>query len=357
MLLLEINGSVYENATSIRVYRSLYNFLGQFDAYTTANENDALPVKVGDVVRVLADRSPIFNGYIESIGVRYDNGSHEISISGRDKTCDVLDSTVFGQKTYKGAINLKSVAEKVLLNNGISGISVLDQSLTNVYDFKSGERIQAEVGQTIYEFLDKYARKIQVVMTTNEDGNIVFYRGSAEDSGLNLKFGENILSASFSKKNSDRFNKYIARSQLDPLSNQSLSADDIVNQTGQTAVDSEIRQGRILEFNTEEEMNNDLSFDRAAFEANIRRANSINYSCVVQGHSVNGSIFKVNSLAYVSDDFCKIASKMLIHSVEYSYSLGSGSRTKLEMTYKDAFTLDAQQKQRDQARQSVGDEF
>ena len=99
------------------------------------------------------------------------------------------------------------------------------------------------------------------------------------------------------------------------------------------------------------------SFNRAKFEANIRRANSVNYSCAIQGHSINGKPFKINTLAFVDDDFCNISSELLIHTIEYRYSLNQGSTSMLQMTYKDAYTLQAQQEARDAARQLVGDDL
>ncbi len=355
-LTIEVNGTVYEDALNIRVNRSVHNFCGYFEADTSANPEERLPIKVGDAVRIFADGVSILNGFAELVEVSYDGASHSLYIFGRDRTADAFDSTVSGDKVFKAPNSLEGILRLVLDAGNMTGIGI-NVLADDIDDFASGESIEAEVGQTIFNFLEPYARKQQVVMTSDENGDIILMRAGTTHSGLRLARGKNILSASFRKKNDKLFNKYIARSQVDPLANDDYPASDIVSQSGETAIDPTIRDSRIIEFNTEEEMNNDTSFNRAEFEANIRRANSVNYSCSVYGHSLNGVPFKVNELAFVDDDFCNISSDLLIHSIEYSYSLSSGSITKFQMTYKDAFTLQAQQEAREASRQTVGSDF
>lgn len=353
---LEVNGVVYDNALNIRASRSLHNLCGYFEVNSSIDPDNLLPVKAGDAIRVLADGVSVMNGYIETLEVGYDDTSHSIYIFGRDRTGDMFDSTVSGSKSFSAPASFLSIVRSVLDAGNMAHIGIVNQAI-DAPDFAAGETIEAEVGQTIFGFLEPYARKLQIVMTTNGDGDVLLLRAGNTSSGLRLARGENIKSASFKKKTTDIFYKYTSRAQLDPLGFDDAPAGEVVNQTGETAVDTSARKSRVLEFNVEEDMDNSTSFNRAQFEANIRRANAVNYSCVVQGHSLNGKPFSINTLAYVDDSFCGIASDMLIHSVEYSYTLNSGSTTKLQMTYKDAFTLNAQQEAREAARQSVGDDF
>lgn len=356
MLRMEVNGNVYKDAINISVTRSVNNFCGYFEASSSLNVENLLPLKLGDAITVLADEKLIFNGYIEQLQVQYDSESHEISIAGRDRVCDALDSTVTGDKVFKGPTNLKSVLRAVLDAGGMSAIGIIDEA-GGIPDFGDGDTVEAEVGQTIFEFLEPYARKLQVIMTSNEDGDILLMRAGTVHSGLSLVNGENILQASLKKTDDKRFNKYIAKSALNPISNDDADPVDVVSQSGTTATDSDIRSTRVKEFNTEEDMDNDTSFNRANFEANIRRSNSLNYSCVVQGHSINDMPFKINTIATVSDGFADIGGDLLIHTIEYKYSLNGGSLSVFQMTYKDAYTLQAQQSARDAARQLTAGAF
>lgn len=355
-LSIEVNGVLYEDTLNIRVNRSMHNFMGYFEADVSANANEVLPVKEGDAVKIFADGSPILNGFIETVEVSYDATSHSIYLSGRDRTGDAFDSTVSGDKVFSAPNSLKDIIRLVLDAGNMQYIGV-NEFASDIPDFADGETIEAEVGQTIINFLEPYARKLQVVMTTDENGDISLMRAGTVSSGLRLAKGRNILSASFKKKGDKVFNKYTAVSQLDPIANDEAPAGEIVSQSGSTTIDNKVRSSRVLEFNTEEDTNNEVSFNRAKFEANIRRANSVNYSCAIQGHSINGKPFKINTLAFVDDDFCNISSELLIHTIEYRYSLNQGSTSMLQMTYKDAYTLQAQQEARDAARQLVGDDL
>ena len=355
-LSMEVNGILYEDALNISVSRSMHNLAGFFEANATANNEELIPVKIGDAIRIFADGTSILNGFVEALEINYDSASHSIYLFGRDRTGDMFDSTVSGPKTYIAPNSFSGVLRSALDAGNMSYIGINNQA-TDAPDFTDGERLDAEVGQTIHSFLDAYARKLQIVMTTDENGDVLLARAGTVQSGLRLSLGGNIKSASFKKKYNNIFNKYIARSQIDPLSSDDTPAIDVVSQTGSITVDNSVRPSRIIEFNTEEDADNVTSFNRAEFEANIRRANSINYSCVVQGHSVNGSPMKINTLAFVDDAFAGISSDLLIHSIEYSYSLNSGSTTKLQMTYKDAYTLNADRDAREAARQLVGDDY
>lgn len=355
-LSMEVNGIVYNDALSIEVVRSINNFPAYFYVRSSANINDRLPVKVGDAVNILADGTQIFNGFIEDIGVSYDSSSHTISISGRERVADIVDSTVTGNKVFTGPINFKDVIRQVLDAGNMQDIDIIDETGVSL-DFAAGERLEAEVGQTIFNFLEPYASKLQVIISSDEAGNLLLLRAGQEHSGLSLVNGENILSASLSKNTAYRFNEYIARAQLNPLSDDNASIEDVSSQVGSSGIDDEIRTSRILEFNVEEDMTSEQSEGRAQFEANIRRVNSVKYTCKVQGHSVNGKPFKINTLASVNDSFCGISADLLIHSITYKLSLNGGSTSALSMTNRDAYTLQAIQDAREAARELTGDGF
>lgn len=362
MLTLLVNGVEYDRSISINVSRSLQNFLGYFQATTSADPEDVLPVKMGDAIEVLADGSRIFNGYVDALRMSHSANGHSISISGRDKTADIFDSTVTGQKSFRGSIGFSDLLRKVLNANGSTDIDIVNE-VGAIEEFKSTEIVAAEVGQKIFDFIEPYARTRQLLITTNEDGNVLLMRSGTSRLGVDLvhQVGNeqnNIKSAELSLNRESRYNKYISHSQLNPYAQgDEIEPSDITSQKGQAEVDSDIRTTRTFEFNAEEDSKNTTAYNRARFEANIRRAKSLNYACVVQGHGINGTPYKINRLAFVNDDFADISSDMLLHSVEFSYSLSEGSTTTMEFTYPDAFSLEVKQKAREAARSLLGGKF
>ena len=361
MLTIEVNGVNYETALSIRVRRSIHNFLGFFDVESSTDPKNLLPIKVGDEIKVLADGKQILFGFVDRLKMRQSAEDHTITFSGRDRTSDVFDSTVTGDLKFQGPISFIDVLRQTLDAGNLNAIDIIDE-VGFIDNFTDQDTIAYEVGTTIFNFMEPYARKQQFLMTTNETGNILLMRGSSENLGIDLihqvnNLQNNVISSTYEKNIELRFNRYIAKSQLNPFGSDAEPA-DIADQSGESPPDSEIRTSRIMTFNVEEDANNDVSFNRAEFEANIRRANSLNYSAVVQGHTVNGEILKVNRIAFVRDDFAGfVSSKMLVHTIEFNYSLRTGSTTTLSLTFPDAFTLAVEQSARDAARSELGGGF
>ncbi|MGR3179828.1 MAG: phage baseplate assembly protein [Candidatus Anammoxibacter sp.] len=360
MLTIEVNGVNFETALSIRVRRSIHNFLGFFDVESSADPENLLPIKVGDVIKVLADGKQILLGFIDRLSMQQSADDHTITFSGRDRTSDVFDSTVTGDLKFQGPISYIDVLRQTLDAGNLNAIDIVNE-VGDIDNFTDQDIIAYEVGTTIFNFMEPYARKRQFLMTTNEEGNILLMQGSTDRLGIDLIHKidnrlNNVISSTYDKNIELRFNRYIAKSQLNPFGSL-MEPDDIADQSGESEPDSEIRASRIMTFNVEEDTNNDVSFNRAQFEANIRRANSLNYSAVIQGHTINGGIIKVNRLAFVQDDFADIASDMLIHTIEFNYSLRAGSITTLSLTFPDAFTLAVEQSAREAARSELGGGF
>lgn len=361
MLTVEVNGNVYEQAVSVSVSRSIHNFMGHFQVTSSADPDNTLPIKAGDAVQILADGSVILNGFIDRLRMTQSSTNHIINFGGRDRTSDAYDSSVFDQKSFQGPISFKDVLRNVLDGNRLQGIEIIDEA-GDIEDFGETEIIGAEVGETIFNFLEPYARKQQFIFTTNEEGNILLMRTGTQRLGIDLtrlinSTENNILRSSVSIDIEKRFNTYVARSQLNPFAQgDEATPAMIVDQNGQT-LDQSIRTSRILEFNTEEDLDNDNSFNRAEFEANVRRASSLNYECTVQGNSINGVPFKVNRLTFVRDEFAQISSDMLIHTINFEYSLEGGSTTTLHMTFPDAYSLQAEQNARDSTRTNLAEGF
>jgi len=359
MLTLRVNGIEYNQAISISFRRTLKELCGFFECETTATRFNILPVKIGDRIEVLADGVRVLNGYIERLTVNQGPTEHIINISGRDRTCDIGDSTVQKVREFIGPLPFATLARRVLDNGNMNYIRIVNEAGT-IDDFTSGTVVSAEVGETIFDFLNKYAARQKFLLTTNGDGDLVFLRAQNAFLQLNLQrlqnnSGNNILSSSLDIDYTKRFYTYTAHSQENPIES-SADEEQIVSSIG-SSTDNEIRPSRNLDFITEEDETNIGSFNRAQFEANINRANSLNYKCVVHGHTINGSPYEINRLAEINDDFCQISAQMLLHTITMSYDLNNGSNTELEFTYQDAYTLQALRDQAEASRENTADSF
>lgn len=393
MMTLEANGITYDGFKSATAHLCMENSSGSFSFSATVLKNIFTPIKVGDICKIYVDGVPVINGYVEQIDSSYDAISHTITISGRDKTCDIIDSSVGDKMTFSGGIGLVELTKQVLNQMGITGIGV--SSEVTIEPFKTSEIEHSELGETVYSFLEKYAKKRQVLINTDGNGNIVFVRSSNKTiktiltSSYNAK--STILGASLNIDDSKRFYKYVLNSQINPSAEGNIVSSfeqiggtknisvgeevedeedgeepemDVEKAYAVTAVayDSDIRKSRTYNFQAEtphkEKATSILtsweqmkavqpvrkdSDKRAQWEANIRMAKAKKYNCTVQGFRPFDDpyiIWKPNLLVTIVDEILNFNSQMLINSVTFDYGLDTGSKTSLELVNTKTFTLE-----------------
>jgi len=366
MINLEVDGNKLSNFVDISVTRSLDSFVGtfRFSATSVPNQQDDFPIRPGNKVEITADDNLIMTGFVESISVSYNSKSHIINIQGRDITGDVLDSTFGGEGLNFGnsAISLKKITEIVLESSNFrgffgfgifGGIDVIVN--TDIDDFDIGDVVDAKTGQTLYSYLEQYSRKRQVLMTTDEEGNIVYERSSGDKLDVDLlnlvnNDTNNILSATASLKTNELFNQYVCRSQGNLLTGNKTgkqSEDEVVAAVSDGVEDDAVRDTRIFNFTAENASSTEQCTNRAEWQKTINRAKAFKYTCVVQGHSHNDDeVWRLNRLVNIEDVFVDINDRFLINAITWNQSLTGGSTTTLEFVQKNAYLLPTDDKQR-----------
>lgn len=357
-LTIEIDGTQYIYFTAATVTTSLSTIARGFSFVSTAGEDNNFPIKVGANVKIFIDGIQVLFGYAERIGIRYDATSHEINVDGRSYLSDLVDSTLPTQFEVTGK-TFEDIATTVLGQMNLS--SKVVNNAGTIRNF--GDDITStKIGQNALEFLERFARKRQILLTSAGDDSLVFARSGTTYAPVSLKnvlgaTDNNILSADLTIDHSQRYYKYTAESQLNPLiPGLNLSPEGISNQSG-TVYDDKIRASRFLTFDTEESSDSFTAYDRALWEKNVRRGTAKNYSATVAGNSVDGKIWEPNTLVRVIDELCQIDATLLIRDVEFNYDLFSGSTTTLTMVQKDAFTLQLEQSEREANAEKDGEEF
>ena len=347
MITLEVEGVEYTDFESASARTSMVDFSGSFSFTAVTKDNKSLPLKGNESCRVIVDGTPVITGYIERVDIDYDEGGHTITYSGRDITADLGDSTLDSISDLKAPISLVSAIQLVIDSIEGSGIKVID-NVGDLKDFaEAADLISPSIGQNAFDFMEKLARKRQVLLSTDGLGNVVITKTTTVlyPKGLQNVVGSsenNILSASASYDLTNIFNKYIIKAQLNPsaINIAGLTApSEVVDQKG-VFIDSEARIGRQIIIKAEQSSSNDDSFNRAEWESSIRRSKSIQYSVKALGHSNDGEVWKSNKLISVVDEFANIDDIMLIESVDYQSSEG-GNLVDLILVQKDSFILDS----------------
>ena len=353
MIELQVGGQSYTTWTSVEVERSLDTISGIFKFECVASESDTFPIPRGQSCTVVINGKTVITGYVDKIEVNYSASEHKICIEGRDKTCDIVDSHIDEKLEFKAPITLEEVIKKTLDDIGASDIEVKN-TVDGLKPFQKEELVSGKIGEKAFEFMDKYAAKRQVVLTTDGLGNVVIARASTELTSIVLKNAiddpfNTIKEATVTYDDSERFNSYVFVTQANHSAEPKMTdAPKKSTNRRYKYVDNDIRASRkfvaICEGNSKEKPIE----DRAKWEANIRKAKSIKYSCTHVAHSPDswdGEPYQPNTLVTVTDDFADVNTELLIIKTIHRLSMSDGSTTEMELLTREAFLLLLEEKQ------------
>lgn len=357
MITIVVDGEEYGGFLRASATMRLDALSNTFSFGATSRDRAPLPFRGGEACRVLVDGEAVLTGYIELINVTagaVSNGSasYSIEISGRDKTGDLLDSTIGSLNLVQGsAVTLKRLCELVIKHIG-ADIEVVDEA--NPKPFENLEDAEdPELGTSAFKWLEKYARKRQVLLTSDGEGRLVIARGTGEqvDAFVQNQKGDpnqanNVLEFSASYDQTGRYNVYLIASQLSMVSLASgggASASAVAEQSG-IATDEAIRTGRQLALISEVMSSSSSASVRAEWEKKVRAARGSVYSPRVLGHrDQQGNLWRINTLPRVRDDGAGISGRMLLNSATFDYDLERGSTTLLAFVREDAYSLELQE--------------
>lgn len=345
MILINVEGIDFIDFDNIVVNKSMITLGGEFTFTVLSDVSFIFPFNGGEVCTVSIDNEVIITGFIDKITRNYSTGSHTATISGRDRTSDIGDSTLTAIDDLKNIdITLKSLIEYVLKNIG-TNIQVIDET-GGIKSFNKAEDvISVEPGDNAFEFINKWARKRQVLLTSNSEGNLIITKNvNAKESQTFQNIADNalsnnILTGSIDTDISDRFFTYQVVSQPASSSSFTFGPKDTAGTEG-LFIDETQRSGRQIVIVSETPSSKPELDDRAKWEADMRRSQSNQIRITVQGHSNDlGQTYKLNKLVTVVDDFLGIDDAFLIEEITYTMDNNSGNLTEFKLVDKDSFTL------------------
>ena len=341
---LEINGVEYTNFTEANVTLALDTLANDFSFDAVLPDGEDLNIKGGDACTITVDGDLVLTGYVENITGHYTASGHNVVITGRDKTSDLIDSSIDVIDDIRDSVTLKEIIEKVIAHIG-ADIAVVNNAAPAPFN-KAEDIIAPLPGDNAFMFVEQYAQKRQVILTSNAAGDVVITNSQETSGGGVLQNAiksntNNIVEASWSYMAGNLFNRYINKGQLDPVALDfagATSGDGIVSQRGEDE-DTDIRRGRQLVTVLATGFSDDQLLGRAKWSKKIRQSRSIAYSCHVQGFkNTAGKLWAVNTVVSVVDEFANINQDLLINSVQFLYGAG-GSRTLLTLVPAGSYEL------------------
>ncbi len=350
-----LNGQEFKGWKSVSLSNSFEETTGEAQLTISEQPGNPLPADIGDECQILLAGKPVLTGFIKSVEGTLEYGSHDINLTAKDKTDDLIKSTIGPDLNVKAPVDLKKVAEKTIKQMGLD-IKVIDKVSPEV--FKQGEFVSGDIEDRGQRFLDQWAKKRGAVLNTDGKGNLVLNQNQKERSSYKLNSGpegsiNNILSSSYSNSEEGRSSEYNASGQKSPNDREfweSRPKGDPLGSAGAMAtnwgkaVDTAIRPQLKLHFRGRKGMQGKTPEETAKWAANVNRARGFTYKCKVQGFTqgLGGDLWWPGLLVEVADWHWNIDHVLFLKTVSFSKTWGEGALTDLEFTVEDAYSPQAE---------------
>lgn len=203
---LRVDGQIYGGWQKVRITRSLRDIAGDFELSLTRRWDNAseMVIKPLSACTVHIGNDLVLTGYVDDFIPSYDAREVSWVVSGRSKTSDLVDCSAIYKSGSWSNVTLDRVARDICAPFGIEVMVECD--LGDAFP-----RVAIEQGETCFELLDRLAKQRAVLLTTNEQGQLVLTQASDTPMGVSLILGENILAARGNFSMRDRASEWIVK--------------------------------------------------------------------------------------------------------------------------------------------------
>lgn len=335
-LTLFVGGKVFNGWVDLSVTRELNAGASDFSVQLTdkwAAEKEAWRLTANSSARISLGQAPVLTGFIDKISSSISKSSRGFTARGRSNTCDLVDCSVTGENSYKN-LNLKELAIKVCKPFGITPTFLSDPG-------DPFPAITVQQGETVFALLDRLARQRKLLIYPGKNGGIIFSKAIGTNSTTHLVEGVNILSGSSEYDFTNRFSEYQTKGQ-----NIGWMQDGKQSTQAQgTATDLGVGRYRPLIVLAEGTSDDGQSENRAAYEAALRKAQSLVAEIQVQGfYQKDGTLWDINQFVFVDCGSLGLRRWLLVKKVTYNKSNGGGTTTTLGFCLPDSFNFDKEKK-------------
>jgi len=321
-IVLKAGGNVYQGWTKVEVTRSLEAMSGSFSLELTWKWQDSEqqykafvePIKQGQACTVDIGSERVITGYVDDWIPSYDATTVTISVSGRDKTADLVDCSVDHPSGQFNNQTLTQIANTVCKPFGIKVVVNTDVG-------EAFARIQIEQGETPHELLSRLARQRGVLLTSDTFGNLVITRASKVKAGVSLILGENVLAARGRFSWRQRYSKFTVKAAGAAFGEKwDSSALSTVGGIKADITDSDISRYRPMIIVNEEITTAEGAAKRGQWERqrSIGKSNSAEYTVTGWRIPQTGKLWNINTITPVIDEILGLDEEMLIASIMFS---------------------------------------
>jgi prophage tail gpP-like protein len=335
LVTLKVGRKIYSGWTDIAIDMSLTEISDSFSVSITdlfPGQQKRFQVQPGNACSLAIGDDTLITGYINDVEISYDTESHSLFVRGRDKTGDLVDcsATPHGFGNWN-RVSIMDIAKVLLDPFGITVTSTVPDTAKAI----RGHTVQ--MGETVWECLDRAFRQYGVMAMADGSGNLVLTRPGDGGALAEARLGGIILAGSASYSGRETFKDYYVLGQF-PGGNDAYSDPSVTTMASAHVTDPNVTRFRPLivhvECNT-----SDMAFlpTRAAWEAAYRSGKGRRFQITVQGwRDANGKLYAPNTMIRLEDDFLGVHESLLVVAVHLSLS-ESGTLAGLTLSRKDAF--------------------
>jgi len=380
---LEVGSTRYGGWKSVRITPGIERQARDFDLEVTdrwPGQTD-IPRRVqpGDPCRVWIGPDLVLTGYVDATPIRFDGHSVSVSVRGRSKTADLVDCSPFQagveigeqKQDWKDVVPLKAPATKPqprpaktaaqwrnVKMEAIAAALAAPYGVRVLAETDTGRVIpehQVQVGESVFESIDRMMRQRHVLSTDNEFGDLVFIDVGSDTADTPLKVGSggNVREGETELDYKGVFSEYVVLGQR--KGNDADFGAAVAEEDGEdtdyepetvlgekaTATDARAKRRRLLVIKQGGMADEGTVQDRAEYERAYRAAKALQTTYTVQGwRQESGALWKPNMLVRVHDAIIGFDTEMVIASLSWILD-EQGMRTQITVGPPDGYRTKA----------------
>lgn len=331
-LALEIRGALFTGWEVVEVTRSLEAVSGSFRLTVNPTARQPWPVRVQDEVKVRMGEDVLMTGWVDSFDGDSSRAGRSITVSGRDRTGDLVDCSPTNEPGQWIGRTLEQIAQAIAEPFGVGVRN--ERTPTEAFPL-----FTIQPGETAWTAIERAARLRATLAYSDGDGSIVLAEPAIRSAEADLIEGGQAANVLRSRVTYSAQNRYSLIRVLGQQTGNDQGWGAAPAHVEGEATDSEITRYRPIVILAEGQTNVEVARARAQWEAITRAARGANLELEVAGwrELPGGPPWSVNSLAYVVLPSWQIRGSMLIRGVSFQRSKSAGQTTTLSLVRKDAY--------------------
>ena len=207
-LILRVAGTDWEGWQRVSVTRSVEQVPSSFEIEVTERypTGGQISIKPGDPCQVLLGGAVVLTGWIARSAATINPTAHDVRISGRSKSSDLVDCSAFVGSQDSPQYQIKSAPAVEVIRQLAGAYKVDVQAKAGNGPTLNNFRIAP--GETPWELIDRITRYSKMLAYDAADGSLILAQAGQESQASGFKQAINVESASINWTMDQRFSEY-----------------------------------------------------------------------------------------------------------------------------------------------------